>query len=84
MKDIYLKRCIIFVNTSINSGATWSVPVTVGLDNPALGPVDPNFRFNDRCQMSADTSGKKKFFSLTFLFRENTINHSESLEKIDA
>jgi hypothetical protein len=45
----------LYVSTSINSGATWSVPVTVALDNPALGTIDPNFRFNDRCQMSADT-----------------------------
>lgn len=44
----------LYVRTSTNSGQTWSKQVEVSADPGSSGPPDPAFRFNDRCQMTAD------------------------------
>jgi len=46
----------LYVHKSNNNGVTWLPPVTVALDVPPVGSPDPNFRFNDRCQMTVDRS----------------------------
>ncbi|RLF34209.1 MAG: hypothetical protein DRN07_00575, partial [Thermoplasmata archaeon] len=45
----------LYVHKSTNGGGTWLSPVTVALDGPPSGDPDPLYRFNDRCQMTADT-----------------------------
>ncbi|MBW2992301.1 glycoside hydrolase, partial [Candidatus Woesearchaeota archaeon] len=45
----------LYVHKSTNGGVTWSTPVQVSYDGAPSGSSDPNYRFNDRCQMTADT-----------------------------
>ena len=44
-----------YVHKSTNWGVSWQAPVTIAIDIPPQGDPDPNFRFNDRCQIKADT-----------------------------
>ena len=44
-----------YVHKSTTGGVTWLTPVTIAFDNPPQSNPDPNFRFNDRCQIKADT-----------------------------
>ena len=48
----------LFIERSVDGGATWSGPTTISLDSPALGPVDPTYRFNDRPHSTTDTTGR--------------------------
>lgn len=43
-----------YVHKSTDGGASFLPPVTIALDLPPGPPPDPNFRFNDRCQITAD------------------------------
>lgn len=45
-----------YVHKSTDGGVTFQPPVTVALDLPPGPPPDPLFRFNDRCQITADIS----------------------------
>jgi hypothetical protein len=49
----------LYVCKSTDKGQNWSFPVQVSYDGPSLpappAPPDPNYRFNDRCQITADT-----------------------------
>jgi hypothetical protein len=46
----------LYVCKSTNGGKNWGSPVQVSYDSPSLPvPPDPNYRFNDRCQIIADT-----------------------------
>ena len=48
----------IYVSKSTDSGQTWNTPVQVAYDpNSSQSPpppTDPNYRYNDRCQITAD------------------------------
>jgi hypothetical protein len=44
----------LYVHKSTNGGVTWQTPVPVSEDGPALGSPDPNYRLNDRDQMTVD------------------------------
>jgi hypothetical protein len=44
----------LFVHKSIDGGVTWIPPVQVDVQGPPAGSPDPNHRFNDRCQITAD------------------------------
>ncbi|UCF11962.1 MAG: exo-alpha-sialidase [Thermoplasmatales archaeon] len=44
-----------YVHKSTTGGVTWLPPVNIALDIPPQSNPDPNFRFNDRCQIKADT-----------------------------
>ncbi len=43
------------VSVSADFGQTWGLPVAVALDPPPVSNPDPNYRFNDRCQITSDT-----------------------------
>ena len=43
-----------YIHKSIDGGVSFLPPVTIALDLPPGSPPDPNFRFNDRCQITAD------------------------------
>jgi|GEM_PF-1518873 len=55
----------LYVHKSTDGGITWQPPVTVSYDPNAVSNPDPNYRFNDRCQITADT------FSLTSPYFNN-------------
>jgi len=45
----------LYVHKSANNGVSWQIPVEVSVDGAATNNPDPNYRFNDRCQIVADT-----------------------------
>jgi hypothetical protein len=45
----------LYVHRSTDGGATWSGAVPVSTDRPASGSPDPNYRFNDKPHLAADT-----------------------------
>jgi hypothetical protein len=49
------------VHKSSDGGVTFLPPVTVALDLPPGPAPDPNFRFNDRCQITADISSSSPY-----------------------
>jgi hypothetical protein len=55
----------LYVHKSTDGGITWQLPTTVSYDANAVTNPDPNYRFNDRCQITADT------FSLTSPYFNN-------------
>ena len=44
----------LYVSKSSNAGQTWGAPVQVSYDGTAAGDPDPLYRYNDRCQITAD------------------------------
>ncbi|MCZ6690370.1 MAG: sialidase family protein [Planctomycetota bacterium] len=46
----------IYIERSTDMGQTWSGPTEIDFNVGALGPVDPTFRFNDRCDMFVDSN----------------------------
>ena len=50
-----------YVHKSTDGGLSFIPPVTVALDLPPGPPPDPNFRFNDRCQITADISSTSPY-----------------------
>lgn len=46
----------LFTHRSTDGGVTWSAPFAVSTDPAATGYPDPTYRFNDRCQITADRS----------------------------
>lgn len=51
----------LFVQKSTDLGMTWNTPVIIAVDPPPLGPGDPNYRYNDRCQITADINPASPF-----------------------
>jgi hypothetical protein len=47
----------LFIERSENGGISWSGPTTIAADPAAVGPVDPNYRFNDRCHTATHPTG---------------------------
>ncbi len=56
-----------FVHTSADGGVTWSPPVALAVDPPAVGAPDPNFRLNDRCQITTDTYGGSPYLDNVYV-----------------
>lgn len=46
----------IYIERSQDGGMTWSGPTTIAYNGPAIGPLDPTYRFNDRSDMTVDGS----------------------------
>jgi hypothetical protein len=44
----------LYVHRSTDGGVTWLPEVEVSADPAGAGLADPNYRFNDRCQITAD------------------------------
>ncbi len=44
-------RSAICIERSIDGGVTWTGPTTIAANLGAIGPIDPNYRFNDRPTM---------------------------------
>lgn len=57
----------LYVHRSSDGGATWSAPVTVDTQPNASGTPDPNFRFNDRCQIRADINPASPYYNNVYL-----------------
>jgi hypothetical protein len=56
-----------YVHKSTDGGSSFSSPVTVAFDFPPGPPPDPNFRFNDRCQITADKSPASPYLDNVYL-----------------
>ncbi|MCB2219526.1 MAG: S8 family serine peptidase [Bacteroidetes bacterium] len=57
----------LFVHKSTDGGITWNPPVTVAYDGKPTVSPDPNYRFNDRCQMTADITPASPFYNNLYL-----------------
>lgn len=57
----------LFVHKSTDGGLTWNSPVAVVTDGPPVSNPDPNYRFNDRCQMTADINPASPFFNNIYI-----------------
>ena len=57
----------LFVHHSANGGLTWNPPVTVDANPGAIGSPDPNYRFNDRCQIRIDRNPSSPFFNNIYI-----------------
>lgn len=57
----------LFVHKSTDGGITWNSPVAVATDGPPLSNPDPNYRFNDRCQMTADINPASPFYNNLYI-----------------
>ncbi len=44
----------LYVHKSNDGGVSWYTPVTIAYDGKPSGSPDPNYRFNDRCQITCD------------------------------
>ena len=44
----------LYVHKSVDGGITWNAPVQIAYNGKPTGSPDPNYRFNDRCQMTCD------------------------------
>lgn len=44
----------LYIERSVDKGATWSGPTAISFDTRATGPTDPKYRFNDRPDMWVD------------------------------
>ena len=57
----------LYVCTDSNLGKTWSAPIQISYDPPSGPPNDPNYRFNDRCQIIADTVSGSSYLGRVYL-----------------
>jgi hypothetical protein len=57
----------LFVHKSTDGGVTWNAPVAIATDGPPSGSPDPNYRFNDRCQMTADVNPASPFYNNLYI-----------------
>ncbi|MBN3035255.1 MAG: S8 family serine peptidase, partial [Bacteroidales bacterium] len=57
----------LFVHKSTTGGATWTGPYTVAIDGPPSGSPDPNYRFNDRCQITADINPASPYYNNLYI-----------------
>ncbi len=44
----------LYIHKSTNGGVNWASPVQISYDGKPTASPDPNYRFNDRCQIIAD------------------------------
>ncbi len=57
----------LFVHKSVNGGISWSAPVTVAADSAAVSSPDPNYRFNDRCQITCDLNPSSPYYNRVYV-----------------
>jgi len=57
----------LYVHKSTNGGVTWGSPVTVDIKPAAMGSPDPNYRLNDRCQITCDRNSSSPFYQNVYL-----------------
>ena len=58
----------LYVHKSSDGGVSWSLPVVVAVDNmPSNFTMDPNYRFNDRCQITADTYSTSSYTNNVYI-----------------
>ncbi len=57
----------LFVHMSNDGGVTWAGPVAVATDGPPVGSPDPNYRFNDRCQMTCDINPASPYYNNLYI-----------------
>jgi hypothetical protein len=53
----------LYVHKSIDGGMTWQAPVQIAYDAKPAGSPDPNYRFNDRCQITCDLNPGSPFYN---------------------
>jgi hypothetical protein len=53
----------LFVHKSTNGGVSWNAPATVAIDAAPIGTPDPNYRFNDRCQIRVDKNPLSTYYN---------------------
>jgi hypothetical protein len=53
----------LYVHKSIDGGITWQAPVQIAYDAKPAGSPDPNYRFNDRCQITCDLNPGSPFYN---------------------
>jgi len=57
----------LYVEISSDGGVTWSGPIAVATDGPPVGNPDPNYRFNDRCQITCDINPSSPYFNYLYI-----------------
>jgi hypothetical protein len=57
----------LYVHKSTDGGVTWGAPVTIAYDAKPVGSPDPNYRFNDRCQMIADVDPASPYYNNIYI-----------------
>lgn len=61
----------LYVCVSSDGGQNWGAPVQVSYDWPSLpsppAPPDANYRFNDRCQITADTFATSSYRNYVYI-----------------
>ncbi len=57
----------LYVEKSTDGGVTWSGPIAVATDGPPVGNPDPNYRFNDRCQITCDINPSSPYFNNLYI-----------------
>ena len=60
----------LYVHKSTDGGVNWAPPVTIAYDGKPTGPTgstDSAYRFNDRCQMIADTDPASPYYNYLYI-----------------
>ncbi|MEZ5199545.1 MAG: sialidase family protein, partial [Bacteroidales bacterium] len=57
----------LYVHKSADGGFTWNAPVTIAYDGKPSGSPDPNYRFNDRCQITADVGPASPYYNTIYI-----------------
>ena len=57
----------LYVHKSTDGGVSWAAPVTVAYDAKPIGSPDPNYRFNDRCQMTCDLNPASPYYNNIYI-----------------
>ena len=57
----------LYVHKSTDGGMTWNAPVQIAYDSKPSGSPDPNYRFNDRCQMTADINPASPYYNNLYI-----------------
>ena len=52
-----------YIHKSTDGGVTWASPVQISYDPKPISSPDPNYRFNDRCQIIADVNPASPCFN---------------------
>jgi len=57
----------LYVHKSTDGGITWGAPVQIAYNGKPSGSPDPNYRFNDRCQMTADINPTSPYYNNIYI-----------------
>ena len=57
----------LYVHKSTDGGISWNAPVTIAYDGKPSGSPDPNYRFNDRCQMTCDVHPTSPYYNNLYI-----------------